>query len=129
MIFEEFVFWSHGVWFYMLMKYNEFLMTFAKIMGIYECSLPRCLFWSGVRDLLIWKMCSFTKLLNFMLFLLNNISLDTSTTKQRHWFYLKKGSLTLFLTPILPFGESNTAQVTGTTDHGRKISHIKKLII
>ena len=32
-------------------------------MGIYECSLPWCLFWSSVRDLLIWKMCGFTKLI------------------------------------------------------------------
>ena len=39
-----------------------FLMMFTKIMDIYDCSLPWCLFCSSVRDLLIWKMCSFTKL-------------------------------------------------------------------
>ena len=50
-----------GVWFYMLMKYNEFLMMFAKILNIYECSLPWSFCWSCVRDLLIWKMCSFIK--------------------------------------------------------------------
>ena len=37
-------------------------MMFTKIMGIYECSLSWCLFLSSVRDLLIWKMCSFIKL-------------------------------------------------------------------
>ena len=58
----NFVFRSHGVAFYMLMKHNGLLMMFAKIMGIYECSLPRCFCRSCVRDLLIWKMCSFTEL-------------------------------------------------------------------
>ena len=52
------VFWSHGVSFFMLMKYNGFLMMFTKVMGIYECSLPWCHFWSSVRDLLIWKIKS-----------------------------------------------------------------------
>ena len=61
--FEEFVFWSHGVWFYMLMKYNGVLMIFTKVMGIYEYSLPWCHFWSSVRDLLIWKNVQFTKLI------------------------------------------------------------------
>ena len=42
---------------------NDFLMMFTKIIGIYEYSLPWYLFWSSVRDLLISKMCSFTKLL------------------------------------------------------------------
>ena len=27
-------FWSHGVWLYMLMKFNQFLKIFIKIMGI-----------------------------------------------------------------------------------------------
>ena len=31
-------------------------------MNIYECSLPWCFCWSCVRNILIWKMCSFTKL-------------------------------------------------------------------
>ena len=43
-------FWSHGVWFYMLIWV---LMMFIKIMGIYKCSLPWCLFWSIVRDLFL----------------------------------------------------------------------------
>ena len=42
--------------------YNRLLKIFSKIMGIYECSLPWCFFRSCVRDFLIWKMCSFTKL-------------------------------------------------------------------
>ena len=41
----------------------RFFMMFTKIMRIYECSLPWCHFSSSVRDLLIWKMCSFTKLI------------------------------------------------------------------
>ena len=61
-IIEEFVYWSHWIWLYMLMKYNRLLKMFTKIMGIYECSLSWCFFWSCVRDFLIWKMCSFTKL-------------------------------------------------------------------
>ena len=44
-------FWSYGVRFYMLMRYNWSLMMLTEIMGIYECSLPWCLFWSNVRDL------------------------------------------------------------------------------
>ena len=51
-----------GLILYMLIKYNGFLMMFTKIMGIYECSLSWCLFWSSVRDLLTWNMCSLTKL-------------------------------------------------------------------
>ena len=37
-------------------------MMLTKVIGIYKCSLPWCHFWSSVRDLLLWKMCSFTKL-------------------------------------------------------------------
>ena len=47
----------------MLLKFNRFLMMFTKIMGIYECSFLWYFFWWSVRDLLIWKMCSFTKLI------------------------------------------------------------------
>ena len=65
--FRGICFWSHGVWFFMLLKYNGFLMMFPKIMGIYECSLLWCLFWRSVRGILIWKMCSFTKLIESIL--------------------------------------------------------------
>ena len=46
---EEFVLGYMGFDFYMLMKYNRFLKMFAKIMGIYDCSLMM-FFWSYVRD-------------------------------------------------------------------------------
>ena len=68
MMFVKYHFW--GICFlvtwgltYMLMKYNQFLKMFTEIMGTYECSLPWCFFWSCVRDLFIWKMFSFNKLL------------------------------------------------------------------
>ena len=61
-IIEEFVFWSHGVWLHMLIKYNWLLKILTKIMGIYECFLPWYFFRSCFRNFLIWKMCSFTKL-------------------------------------------------------------------
>ena len=51
----HFFFFTHDE--YILMKYNQILKMFTKIMGIYECSLPWCFFWSCVRDLLIWKIC------------------------------------------------------------------------
>ena len=52
---------TDGVWLYMSIRYYQFLKMFTKIMGFYE--LPWCFFWSCIRDLLIWKRCSFTKLL------------------------------------------------------------------
>ena len=45
----------------MLIKYNQLLKMFTKMMDIYECSRPWCFFWSCARVFLIWKICSFTK--------------------------------------------------------------------
>ena len=56
---EKFVFGSHGVLFYMLMKYTGFLIMFTKIMGIYECSLSWCLFLASV-SCQIWDLCDNT---------------------------------------------------------------------
>ena len=59
-LFKHIFFFTHDE--YILMKYNRILKMFTKIMGIYECSFPWCFFRSCVRDFLVWKMCSFTKL-------------------------------------------------------------------
>ena len=56
------------------------LKMFIKIMGIYECSLPWCFFRSCVRDFMIWKMCSFTKLT--LVFLPQLSIIDTRQTRK-----------------------------------------------
>ena len=55
-------------------------------MGIYECFLPWCLFWKIVRDLLIWKICSFTKLSKNVIDYTPAPGYDDGDLRQEHQF-------------------------------------------